>query len=178
MHRAATRLLLVLTCLSFAGPSRAEVIGVNASGFHVRVETVLPVDKATAWEQFIHPERWWNAEHSWFGERANFSLSPVAGGCLCETQGDSSVQHLTVATVMPGEQMVLLGGLGPLQAMGLHGAASFRFEELGPQSTRVVHDYRVSGYSEAGFEQLAPVVASVQQLQLDALARSLAPATE
>jgi len=153
-------------------------MGASASGFHIRVETVLPVDKATAWEQFIHPQRWWNAEHSWFGKRANFSLSPVAGGCLCEIQGDSSVQHLTVATVIPGERMVLLGGLGPLQAMGLNGAASFSFETVEPGHTRVVHDYRVSGYNPNGFTQLAPIVASVQQLQLDGLAASFSSSTD
>lgn len=174
MSRARLPLVLLLGWLAAAAPSTAEVVGVNGNGFHIRVSTELPVGRDRAWEQFVHPERWWNAEHSWFGKRANFSLTPIAGGCLCESQGDSSVQHLTVATVIAGERMVLLGGLGPLQAMGLDGAASFSFEEVAPERTRVIHDYRVSGYSESSFEPLAQAVAGVQQLQLDALARSLA----
>ena len=171
MHRWG----LLLVCLLLSLPTRADVVGANDSGFHIRVEVELPVGRAQAWQQFIHPERWWNEDHSWFGKRANFSLEPVAGGCLCESEGDKSVQHLVVATVIPGERMVLLGGLGPLQAMGLHGAASFSFDQVAPGRTKVVHEYRVSGYSAGGFTELAPIVATVQQLQLDGLAASLTP---
>lgn len=164
---------LLLIALSVLPPGvGAEVVDAGAQGFHIRVAVTLPVDTGAAWEQFVHPERWWNAEHSWFGKRENFSLQPVAGGCLCEIDGEASVMHLTVATAVPGRRMVLLGGLGPLQSMGLHGAATFTFEDLEGGGTRVVHDYRVSGYSGMDLAQLAPVVAAVQQSQLDGLAAS------
>ncbi len=166
-------LLFLALLLPLAAP-RAEVVSAGDDGFHIRVAVNLPVSAEVAWEQFVHPERWWNAEHSWFGKRENFSLDPQAGGCLCERDGQSSVMHLTVATAVPGQRMVLLGGLGPLQSMGLHGAATFTFETPEEGGTRVVHDYRVSGYATMDLTQLAPIVAQVQQSQLDSLAASLA----
>ncbi|QFU76796.1 SRPBCC family protein [Halioglobus maricola] len=151
----------------------AEVVAVGDSGFHIRVQVDLPVSKDAAWEQFIHPERWWSEGHTWFGSRKNFSLDPVAGGCFCEILGDKSVLHLTVSTVVPGEKIIMLGGLGPLQALGLSGPAVFTFADLGDGRTRVVHDYRVTGFTQMNLEELAPIVAGVQQEQLDSLAASL-----
>ena len=174
--KVKTRLIVLagLFLLLLAGSIRAEVVAVGDYGFHIRVQTELPVDKPTAWEQFVHPARWWSESHSWFGSRENFTLDPVAGGCFCESLGDKSVLHLTVSTVVPGEKLIMLGGLGPLQALGLSGPAVFTFEDMGDGRTRIVHDYRVSGFTELNLEELAPVVAGVQQEQLDSLAASLA----
>ncbi|WP_157114470.1 hypothetical protein [Halioglobus japonicus] len=52
--------------------------------------------------------------------------------------------------------------------------AVFTFEDMSDGRTRIVHDYRVSGFTELNLEELAPVVAGVQQEQLDSLAASLA----
>ncbi len=165
-----------LTLLLAAAAPRAEVLGSNAAGFALRVEAVAPVPVAQAWEQLIHPERWWSSAHTWTGDHANMSLEPVAGGCFCERGEGVDVQHMVVSQVRPGKSLVMLGGLGPLQAMGLHGAASFVLSATPEGGTRLVHEYRVSGYSGQGFAELAPVVDAVQQGQVDAWAASLTPA--
>ena len=97
---AILRAGLPILCLLLAAKSSAQVVGANDSGFHIRVEVEVPVDRERAWEQFTHPERWWNEDHSWFGKRGNFSLDPVAGGCLCETEGDASAD----STAASGDQ--------------------------------------------------------------------------
>ena len=165
--------LLLFVLLLVPLVARSEVVAVSDTGFHIRVQVELPVPPDQAWDQFIHPERWWSEAHSWFGSRKNFSLDPVAGGCFCEIDGDKSVLHMTVSTVVPGKKLIMLGGLGPLQAGGLSGPAVFTFEDLGNGSTRVVHDYRVTGFTEFKLNELAPVVAGVQQEQLDSLAASM-----
>ncbi len=165
----------VLTLALLAAGARAEVLGVNAAGFALRVEAVAPVPVEQAWVQLVHPERWWSPLHTWSGDRANLSLAPVAGGCFCERAEGLEVQHLVVSQVRPRQSLVMLGGLGPLQAMGLSGAASFVLSATDDGGTRLVHEYRVSGYAQQGFAELAPIVNAVQQEQVDHWAASLAP---
>ncbi|MFV8816527.1 hypothetical protein [Haliea sp. E17] len=162
----------LLVFAGMAAPLQAEVLGSNAAGFALRVEAVAPAPPAQAWERLVHPEQWWDSAHTWSGDRANLSLAPVAGGCFCEQAEGLSVLHLTVSQVRPGQSLVMLGGLGPLQAMGLHGAASFTLEATEDGATRLVHEYRVSGYAAQGFAELAKIVDRVQQGQVDSFVAS------
>ncbi len=154
---------------AFSAVLRAEVVDAGAGGFHLEIRREVSADPAAAWAQFLRVAEWWDGEHSWFGSAANFSLEPRAGGCFCEIDGERQVLHMTVSFVDPGVEMRLLGGLGPLQGMGLHGAMSFRFEPREGGGTTLVHSYRVSGYAKEGLEWLAPVVDSVQTGQLERL---------
>ncbi|TGD74829.1 ATPase [Mangrovimicrobium sediminis] len=178
--RAAARFsgvpALLLLAFSLLVPvARAEVLGVNVAGFALRVEAVAPVPLEQAWTQLVHPERWWNPAHTWSGDHANLSLALTAGGCFCERAEGLDVQHMVVSQVRPQQSLVMLGGLGPLQAMGLSGAASFVLSATDDGGTRLVHEYRVSGYAAEGFAQLAPIVDAVQQGQVDHWAASLTP---
>ncbi len=160
----------------WAGALQAEVLGSNSAGFALRVEALAPVGIDAAWQRLVHPEQWWDAAHTWSGGRANLSLELQPGGCFCERADGLAVQHLVVSQLRPGQSLVLLGGLGPLQAMGLHGAASFVLEPDGAGATRLVHEYRVSGYAEQGFAELAKIVDRVQRGQVESWAASFTAA--
>jgi hypothetical protein len=78
------RLALPLLAALAASPAFAAVQASAADGFVVRHEAVVPGDRAHAFAEAIHPERWWNDAHTWSGSAANLSLDARAGGCWCE----------------------------------------------------------------------------------------------
>jgi uncharacterized protein YndB with AHSA1/START domain len=167
--RARLVVFLLLITLSTAS-ARAEVIEKAPEGFFLSISTQIDAPVAAVYQQFLNIDQWWDAEHSWFGSDTHFSIEPRAGGCFCETFADKSALHMIVSFVDPKREIRLIGGLGPLQGMALHGAMTFRFEPLADQSTRVVHEYRVQGYAADGLESLAPVVDAVQTQQIKRLA--------
>ena len=114
---------------------------------------------------------------STFGGRKNipglamvvvFYIETKAGGCFCEVSGDKSAEHMRISFVEPQKLLRMTGGLGPLQGMGMYGSMDWKFSEESGVTT-VILKYKVSGYSPDGFEQLAPIVAKVQGLQLEGL---------
>ena len=169
---AATFAAIALVATMLA---RADVVDANSGSFVLRVERVVPVTPVEAYAGFLSVDRWWDKSHSWFGPGTRFRLEPRAGGCLCEFAGERSALHMTVSLVDPGRELRLLGGLGPLQGMALHGAMSFRFEQADSGQTRIVHEYRVAGYTKDGLQDLAPIVNAVQTGQIDRLVAWLAP---
>ncbi|HIG44808.1 MAG: hypothetical protein ABGY96_22845 [bacterium] len=79
---------------------------------------------------------------------------------------------MIVSYVNPGKEVRLIGGLGPLQGMAIHGAMSFRFLRVDKTSTsetetRIIFEYKVMGAS--GLESLAEIVNTVQTMQLEML---------
>lgn len=62
----------------------------------------------------------------------------------------------------------MTGGQGPLQGMGRYGALDWQFTP-GETGTQITLTYRVNGINPDGYAQLAPIVSSVQGLQLKAL---------
>ncbi len=76
---------------------------------------------------------------------------------------------MTVSYVDPGVEIRMVGGLGPLQMMGITGGMSWKFDSLAAGKTKITHRYQVTGYAKEGFAKLAPIVDSVQSSQLDAL---------
>ena len=79
---------------------------------------------------------------------------------------------MQVAFADPGKTLRLLGGLGPLQGMGLHGVMEWRLEPF-DGGTRITLYYRAGGYTPDDLSQFAPVVDAVQAQQLGALAEYL-----
>ena len=151
--------------------AQAEVMDASAIGFTVENRQVVPVDAATAWQALVHEvDRWWPKDHSWWGSESTMWIDPRAGGCFCESAGDREARHLTVAFVDPGKTLRLLGGLGPLQGMGLHGAMEFRLAPAEGGGTSITLHYRVGGYSPDDLGGFAPVVDRVQGVQLKGLA--------
>lgn len=165
----------ILTAVVLAGglalPARAEVRQAAANGFVLENSALVQAPAERVWQAMTADiDHWWPKDHSWWGSEGTLHLDARAGGCFCEVAGGRQAQHLQVALVEPGVRLRLLGGLGPLQAMGLHGVAEWTLEPQG-QATRVVWRYTVGGYSTTDLATLAPVVDRVQAQQLDGLVR-------
>ena len=153
-------------------PAHAEVKDSAANGFTVENVREVPVDAATAWKALVEDvDRWWPKDHSWWGAESVLRIEPEAGGCFCESAGDGGREalHMTVTYVEPGKLLRMVGGLGPLQGMGLHGALEWRFKETAGKST-ITFWSRAGGYTPDDLSKLAPVVDKVQAQQLGALA--------
>ena len=161
-----------LACL-FPALVSAEVISSASNGFAIRIERETDVNALTAYQQFIRIGEWWNGDHTWFGDAENLSIEARAGGCFCEKSGDKEMLHMTVSFVNPGKEIKLIGGLGPLQMMGVQGGMSWQFIDLENSESKIVQQYQVTGYSKEGLDKLAAIVDKVQTLQQEGLVARL-----
>lgn len=159
--------LTVLPCHS----AIAAVKDAAPAGFTVENTQVVPVDTETAWKALTQDvDRWWPKDHTWWGAASRLSIDARAGGCFCEIGGAQQAQHLTVTFVDPGKTLRMVGGLGPLQGMGLSGVVEFRLEPAEGGGTRITLYCRSGGYSPDDVGKFAPVVDKVQGQQLGGLA--------
>jgi uncharacterized protein YndB with AHSA1/START domain len=162
-----------LIALLAASGACAEVRDASPNGFTLENTAAVPVDAATAWNALIEDiDRWWPRNHTWWGQASTLSIQPRAGGCFCERAGDREAAHMQVAFVDPGNILRLLGGLGPLQGMGLHGVMEWRLQPA-EAGTRITLHYRAGGYTPDDLSELAPIVDRVQAQQLAGLVEYL-----
>lgn len=165
MIAAATTALAMLS----AGAGRAEVVDAQPNGFEVRREVVVAAPAAAVWATLVQPSKWWASAHSWSGSAANLSLGAASGGCFCERlPGGGSVQHMTTVYAAPGQKLVLVGGLGPLQSSGASGALTFLLAEK-DGGTTVTVTYDVGGYFHGGLDRIASGVDAVLGQQVAGL---------
>jgi hypothetical protein len=157
-------LLLVL-----ALNAHADVLSSGPNGFEINIERTAMVDAQTAYAQFLRVDEWWHPEHTWFGDASGLYIEPNVGGCFCEKSTDKAALHMTVSYIVPGKEVRMVGGLGPLQMMGVHGGMSWRFVAVGDSETKIIQHYQVSGFAKDGLAGLAPVVDQVQTLQHERL---------
>lgn len=158
------RVAILLAAVAAASPAMAlaEVTEADATGFTAHGTVRVAVAPGQAWAGLVQPSRYWNAEHSWSGESANFALDPVAGGCFCEALPAmaGSVEHMRVVYAAPGEMLRLRGALGPLQSEALTGTLTVTLKAV-DGGTEIAWDYVVGGHARFGLEQLAPAVDGV-----------------
>ncbi|MGO0999617.1 SRPBCC domain-containing protein [Lysobacter sp. CA196] len=156
-----------------AGNAAAAVKEAAPNGFTVENEQVVAVDPDTAWKALVEDvDRWWPKDHTWWGAESTLSIDARAGGCFCEIgrDGKRQAQHMTIGFVDPGKTLRMLGGLGPLQGMGLSGAMEFRLSPAKDGGTRIVLYYRAGGYTPDDLSKFVAVIDRVQGLQLGGLA--------
>lgn len=174
MRRFIRAMALVAAFAAYGTGANAAVKDSSASGFTVENAEVVPVDADAAWKALVGDvDRWWPKDHSWWGTESKLSIDARAGGCFCEIAGARQAQHMTVTFVDPGKTLRMVGGLGPLQGMGLHGALEFRLTPNEGGGTRITLFYRAGGYSPDDLGKFAPVVDQVQGQQLRGLAEFL-----
>lgn len=155
------------SCLAAAAPAAAEVVSASNNGFELRFVKQVSGDPAAAMQRFSHIGRWWSAEHTYSGQASNLSLELEPGGCFCERlPGGGGVEHLRVSVVVPGEKLVLSGGLGPLLYEGTAGVMDVSFKPASGGS-EVSLVYRAAGFATGGAGKLAPLVDKVLSEQLD-----------
>lgn len=158
-----------LLLLALAVNVNADVVSSGLNGFEINIERTAAVDAQTAYEQFLDAGEWWNADHTWFGDAAGLYIEPKVGGCFCEKTGDKQALHMTVSYIDPGKEVRMIGGLGPLQMMGVHGGMSWRFVAVGEKQTKIIQHYQVTGFAKDGLAGLAPIVDQVQTNQHERL---------
>ena len=72
----------------------------------------------------------------------------------------------TVSMVMPNKNVQMVGGLGPLQSMGVYGHMSWSFEEKTTGLTTLTMTYLVKGFVGEESEMMAKAVDSVLNIQV------------
>ena len=175
MHRLLGFALLAL--VANATPGRAEV-ALAANGFASENSVAIAASPEEVWAALIEPSRWWNGEHSYSGDPANFRLEPRAGGCFCETFGEGGeIEHMRVVLYWPARTLRLVGGLGPLQSEGLAGTLTWQIEPADDGGTRLTQTYVVGGNMRMDSAQTAPLVDMVVREQLERLAALFEPAS-
>lgn len=164
---------LVLACL-LPLQALAAVKESSAAGFTLENSQDVPSGVDDTWDALVDDvDQWWPADHTWWGDASKLSIKARAGGCFCERDGARQAQHMTVVFVDPGKTLRLVGGLGPLQGMGLDGALEFRLAANERGGTRITMWYRAGGYTPDDLSKFAPVVDRVMAAQLGGLAKLL-----
>lgn len=136
--------------LLIAANARGAVLESGANGFAVEEKAHIDAAPDKVYAALIHPESWWNSEHTFSGNAKNLSLDAKAGGCLCETlPNGGSVQHLSVVAAMPGRTIVFRGAMGPFQSQGVDGAMTITLAAK-DGGTDLVLDNNYGGFVQGG----------------------------
>jgi len=163
-------LLLMLVLCSAV---QAEVLHKNDTGFALKIERQVNVDKAKAYQKFLQVSDWWLSSHTWFGDAQGLYIEPFVNGCFCEKNGKKQALHMTISYIDPESEIRMIGGLGPLQSMGIHGGMTWKFNATQENQTTIEFTYNVTGYSQEGLRSLAAIVDKVQTMQIDSLVAQL-----
>jgi uncharacterized protein YndB with AHSA1/START domain len=165
---------LVLLAAAFALPATASaaVVDVKNNGFKVSNSSEISAPPAKVWAALVQPGRWWNREHSWFGDPSrDFKLDLRPGGCFCEIGPRGQALHMTVVMVQPDAELHLSGALGPLHQEGVTGGLVFKLEPVAGGATKLTATYTVGGYFTGGGDAWAKPVDSVLAEQVQRLER-------
>jgi uncharacterized protein YndB with AHSA1/START domain len=131
----------------------AAVVESNASGFAIEEHAHIAATPDKVYAALIHPEKWWNSQHTFSQDAKNLSLDAKAGGCLCETlPNGGSVQHLVVVLAEPGDTLRLRGPMGPFQGQGADGALTFTLKAK-DGGTDLTLENNVGGFFKGGLGQ-------------------------
>ncbi|MGH9905765.1 MAG: ATPase [Pyrinomonadaceae bacterium] len=160
--------LFVLTTLMMIGilpiasiPVRGDVLDSAADGFTSKHTLTISVPPSEVYSQFINIGRWWDAEHSYSGVGQNMTIEDRINGCFCEKlESGGEVRHMTIVFRDPGKTLRMLGGLGPLQELGVTGSLTLSLAKA-DNGTTANFTYVVGGYRAGGLQSLAPLVDKV-----------------
>lgn len=148
--------------LGFAAPAAAEVMAVSEGGFVSAHAVSVGADPLTAYRVFTDIAAWWSDAHTYSGAARAMRLKPVPGGCWCERlKGGGFVEHMRVVQAMPGEALVMAGGLGPLGVMTANGVMHAAFAPGPDGGAQVTLTYTVAGFAPGGFAGIAGPVDEV-----------------
>jgi uncharacterized protein YndB with AHSA1/START domain len=154
--------LLSAAIASATLPAHGKVAATDDRGFAIAHSGEVKATPDIVWAHLVHPETWWNKDHSWSGDAANFSMTPVAGGCFCEKLPDAGfVEHARIIYVAPSRMLRLSGALGPLQGEALTGTLTVTIKAGTSGASVVSFDYVVGGYSRFPLKEIAPAVDAV-----------------
>lgn len=159
--------LLTLVLATFSSFSaKALVSAQSKQHFSIKIETTIKAPVEEVYQQFLSVGDWWESNHTWFGDATKMYIEPKANGCFCEVNDDKEAMHMTVSMVMPNKNVQMVGGLGPLQSMGVYGHMSWSFAEKTKGLTTLTMTYLVKGFVGEESEMMAKAVDSVLNTQI------------
>ena len=169
-HLSRALKLVTLASLLVAGPvASADVVSRGDNGFRLRIVVSVAAPTAAVFDALTsHVGAWWDSSHTYGGDATRLSIDARPGGCFCEALPGGAVQHLMVSYVDQGRELRMLGGLGPLQALGVTGAMRFALTPA-DAVTSVEVTYNVSGFFPEGTAEWSGVVDRVVSEQVQRL---------
>lgn len=158
---------LAALALLTASPAAAEVVSASSNAFEIRQTVNLVVPPTIAFSSFKDMSEWWDPEHTYSGDAANLKLTMSPGGCLCERipKTGGGIEHLRVAYVDPGKELVLTGALGPLLYEATTGVMDVKVKTIAG-GAQLTLDYKVAGFANGGADKLAPEVDAMWAAQM------------
>jgi hypothetical protein len=144
-------------------PAAAGVVEADDHGFVSAHEVQIEAEPSRVLDALVDEVgQWWDSAHTFSGDAANLSFDCDLGPCglcglcgLCEEWGDNVVIHLRLSAFRPDQgRLVLSGGLGPLQPLGVAGSMTFDVvaDDSGTATTLryryIVHGRGLSGWAE------------------------------
>ena len=164
----ASAKLCLAALAALAGPVFGDLVEADDAGFVSSHEIEIGVPPVRVFDALIDEvAEWWDPAHSYSGDAANFSFDAGSSGALAlvEDLGDGGfVIHLRVVFARRPETLVLTGGLGPLQRLGVADSMSFDLEAT-QTGTKLSYRYTVNG------RNVAPLAEPVDRVQLGQLER-------
>lgn len=163
---------LALVVFGLQSVARAKVDDAANDGFKLTITRDTSAVADAAFTALVDDfSRWYDASHSYSGKKENLSID-LQKHCMLEKLPDGGfVRHMEVVFYQPSKRILrMMGGLGPLQGMGVNGAMTFSVEPNEKEKgSRVTMTYVVCGYSGQQLDKLAPIVNQVLEAQLDGL---------
>ena len=151
----------------FALPVHAELIAASDTHYRLSHSATTALSPDALWDRLIHPEQWWNPDHSYSGKAQNLSLDPQAGGLWREDWDGGSVAHGTVVQVIDGKLLRLEAPFGPLQGVGAYVIWTIQIEAA-DSGSRVTFTEVASAPPGSALQKLAP---AVDQVKAEAMER-------
>jgi uncharacterized protein YndB with AHSA1/START domain len=154
----------LLLCAFLLSPAwaKAAVADASANGFTIKLTLNVQASPDDVYRKLVrNVGDWWDSSHTFSGNAHNLTIDDKPAGCFCEKLPDGGgVRHMEVAYAAPGIQLVLQGGLGPLQSLAATGSMTIK---LSPANggTKLEMAYSVVGYLPAGMNTLAAPVDGV-----------------
>ena len=142
--------LLALGAALLPAVAGAEVTDRSAAGFEVTEKATIAAPADKIWTAIMHPDRWWDPQHTWSGKAKNLAFD--ASGCFCETLPHGAVRHLTIVYADGKTALRMFGALGPLQFTGATGHMGIALKETAG-ATEVTMTYDVGGYAKGGLAE-------------------------
>ena len=161
------RVLALALAAVVTAPLAAEVAVVDERGFVSEHELHIAAAPDRVFEALIgEVGAWWDPAHTYWGDSSRLTFECGFDLALCEDSedGEGFARHMTVDSIRPGRSLVLSGGLGPLQPLGVAASMSFRLQAA-EDGTRLDYRYIVNG------RDLEPLAEPVDRVQGEQLAR-------
>lgn len=164
--------------VALAWSASAEVLEADERGFVSGHEIEIEATPTRVFDALVDEvDQWWDPAHSYSGDAANFSFDTVCGLCERLDSGSGMVRHMRVDALRHGKSLVLGGGLGPLQRLGVAGSMSFDFEAT-RTGTRVTYRYTVNGRNVGAWAEPVDRVQLGQLMRLKHYVETGSPVAE